>query len=213
MTRTSLSALSYRARLQRTRRRRIAGAAAAAILAAAVAVPTLSWAHAVVFPKTSTLGAYERYVLRVPNEKAVATTRVELRFPAGVRVTSFADVPGWQLEVVTDSAKAITAAIWTGTLPPQRFVEFPFVAVNPKTDARLEWPAYQTYADGQRVEWTGPEGSKSPASATMVAAAAAAPGAPAQEGGGVTRWLPWAALVISLVSLGLAMRKPDARAA
>jgi uncharacterized protein YcnI len=213
MTRTSLSALSYRASLQRTRRRRIAGAAAAAILAAAVAVPTLSWAHAVVFPKTSTLGAYERYVLRVPNEKAVATTRVELRFPAGVRVTSFADVPGWQLEVVTDSAKAITAAIWTGTLPPQRFIEFPFVAVNPKTDARLEWPAYQTYADGQRVEWTGPEGSKSPASATMVAAAAAAPGAPAQEGGGVTRWLPWAALAISLVSLGLAMRKPDARAA
>jgi len=143
----------------------------------------------------------------------VATTRVELRFPAGVRVTSFADVPGWQLEVVTDSAKAITAAIWTGTLPPQRFIEFPFVAVNPKTDARLEWPAYQTYADGQRVEWTGPEGSKSPASATMVAAAAAAPGARAQDGSGVTRWLPWAALVISLVSLGIAMRKPDARAA
>jgi uncharacterized protein YcnI len=213
MTRTSLSALSYRASLQRARRRRIAGAAAAALLAAAVAVPTLSWAHAVVFPKTSTLGAYERYVLRVPNEKAVATTRVELRFPAGVRVTSFADVPGWQLEIVTDSAKAITAAIWTGNLPAQRFIEFPFVAVNPKTDARLEWPAYQTYADGQRVEWTGPEGSKSPASATMVAAAAAAPGALAQEGGGVTRWLPWAALAISLVSLGFAMRKPDARAA
>jgi uncharacterized protein YcnI len=212
MTRTSLSALSSRASLQRTRRRRIAAAAAAALVGAAVAVPTL-WAHAVVFPKTSTLGAYERYVLRVPNEKAVATTRVELRFPAGVRVTSFADVPGWQLEVVTDSAKAITAAIWTGTLPPQRFIEFPFVAVNPKTDARLEWPAYQTYADGQRVEWTGPEGSKSPASATMIAAAAAAAGGPAQEGGGVTRWLPWAALVISLVSLGLAMRKPDARAA
>ena len=212
MTRTSLSALAYRASLQRTRRWRIAAAAAAALVGAAVAVPTL-WAHAVVFPKTSTIGAYERYVLRVPNEKAVATTRVELRFPAGVRVTSFADVPGWQLEVVTDSAKAITAAIWTGTLPPQRFIEFPFVAVNPKTDARLEWPAYQPYADGQRVEWTGPEGSKSPASATMVAAAAAAPGAPAQEGGGVTRWLPWVALVISLVSLGLAMRKPDARAA
>ena len=212
MTRTSLSALAYRASLQRTRRRRIAAAAAAALVGAAVAVPTL-WAHAVVFPKTSTLGAYERYVLRVPNEKAVATTRVELRFPAGVRVTSFADVPGWQLEVVTDSAKAITAAIWTGTLPPQRFIEFPFVAVNPKTDARLEWPAYQTYADGQRVEWTGPEGSKSPASATMVAAAAAAPGAPTQEGGGVTRWVPWAALVISLVSLGIPMRKPDARAA
>lgn len=194
---------------QRTRRRRVVIAGFATFIAAVVAWPTLSWAHAVVFPKQSTLGAYERYVLRVPNEKAVATTRVELHFPAGVRVTSFAEVPGWQLEVVTDSAKAITAAIWTGTLPPQRFIEFPFVAVNPKTDARLVWPAYQTYADGQRVEWTGPEGSKSPASATTIAATGAAFGG----GAGAGRWIPWAALVISLLSLGLAMRKPETRAA
>jgi uncharacterized protein YcnI len=175
-----------------------------------LAVPALSWAHAVVFPRQSTPGGYEKYVLRVPNEKAVATMKVELRFPAGVRVTSFADVPGWQLEVVTDSANAITAAIWTGTLPAQRFVEFPFVAVNPKTDARLVWPAFQTYADGERVEWTGPEGSKSPASVTVIAAvAAAAP--PAEAGYG--RWLPWVALAISIVSLGLALRKPDPRTA
>ena len=222
MTQAFLSASMLRASMRRTRRRRIAAAAVATLIAGVVAVPTLSWAHAVVFPKSSTPGAYERYVLRVPNEKAVATTRVELHFPAGVRVTSFADVPGWRLEIVTDSAKAITAAIWTGNLPAQRFIEFPFVAVNPKTDAKLEWPAYQTYADGQRVEWTGPEGSKSPASATMIAAAgpaAGAPGAPGepaalvQENGGVTRWVPWVALVISLVSLGLAMRKPDSRTA
>jgi uncharacterized protein YcnI len=185
----------------------LAAAGTAAILA--VAVPTLSWAHAVVFPRQSTTGSYEKYVLRVPNEKAVATTRVEIHFPAGVRVTSFADVPGWQLEVVTDSAKAITAAIWTGNLPPERFVEFPFVAVNPKTDAKLEWPAYQTYADGERVEWTGPEGSKRPASVTTIGAAAA----DASGGGGFVRWMPWVALVLSLVSLGLAMRKPEARPA
>ena len=185
----------------------VTGVATVAI--AAALLPTMSWAHAVVFPKASAPGAYEKYVLRVPNEKAVATTRVELRVPAGVRVTSFADVPGWQLEVVMDSAKAITAAIWTGSLPPQRFVEFPFVAVNPKTDTRIEWPAFQTYADGERVEWTGPEGSKSPASVTTVAAAPAATSAGAE--GGVTRFLPWVAIVLSLVSLGLAMRKPEAR--
>jgi hypothetical protein len=110
---------------------------------------------------------------------------------------------------VTDSAKAITAAIWTGTLPPQRFVEFPFVAANPKTDTKLEWPAYQTYADGERVEWTGPEGSKRPASVTTIGAANTASGGT----GGFVRWLPWVALVLSLVSLGLAMRKPEARPA
>jgi uncharacterized protein YcnI len=208
MRRGSLG-LSTRSQLARARRRRIVLASVATVVAAVVAVPTLAWAHAVVYPKTSTTGGYEKYVLRVPNEKAVATTRVELHFPAGLRVTSFAEVPGWQLQVLTDSAKAITAAIWTGTLEPQRFIEFPFVAANPKTDTKLDWPAYQTYADGERVEWTGPEGSKRPASVTTIGAAASAAGI----GGGFTHWLPWVALVLSLVSLGLAMRKPDARAA
>jgi len=194
----------------RARRRRIVLFSLATLAAGAGAVPTLSWAHAVVYPKQSTTGSYEKYVLRVPNEKAVATTRVELHFPAGLRVTSFAEVPGWQLEIVMDSAKAITAAIWTGTLPPQRFIEFPFVAANPKTDTKLEWPAYQTYADGERVEWTGPEGSKQPASVTTIGAAA---GSASAGQSGYVRWLPWAALVLSLVSLGLAMRKPDPRPA
>jgi uncharacterized protein YcnI len=158
-----------------------------------------------VFPKTSNTGAYEKYVLRVPNEKAVATTKVEIHFPAGLRVTSFADVPGWKLEVTTDSAKAIVGATWTGTLEPQRFIEFPFVAANPKTDTKLEWPAFQTYADGERVEWTGPEGSKRPASVTTVGAAAGG------SGGATGKWLPWVAVVISVVSLGIAMRKPETK--
>lgn len=175
------------------------------LAALAVLVPTLAFAHAVVFPRQSTRGAYEKYVLRVPNEKGVPTTRVEIRFPAGVRVTSFADVAGWQLEVVTDSVQNIVAAVWTGTLPPQRFVELPFVAVNPKSDAQLAWPVYQTYADGERVEWTGPEGSKSPASVTTIGAAAGG------IGGAWSAWVPWVALLLALVSLGLAMRKSEAR--
>jgi len=199
MTRASLASLQ-RTRLARARRRRVALACIATALAAAVALPTLSWAHAVVYPKTSSTGAYEKYVLRVPNEKAVATTRVELHFPAGLRVTSFAEVPGWQLQVVTDSAKAITAAIWTGTLEPQRFIEFPFVAANPKADTKLEWPAYQTYADGERVEWTGDVGSKRPASVTTLGNQ--------DTGGGASRWVSWAALLLALVSLGLALSRP-----
>ena len=198
-------------------RSRLILAAVAAVASAVAVLPTLSWAHAVVFPKTSTTGGYEKYVLRVPNEKAVATTKVEIHFPAGLRVTSFADVAGWKLEVLTDSAKAITGAIWTGNLPPQRFAEFPFVAANPKTDTKLEWPAYQTYADGEKVEWTGPEGSKSPASVTTIAAApvtaaAASPAPPAPTGTNVPRWLPWTAFALSIVSLVLAVRKPASNA-
>jgi uncharacterized protein YcnI len=176
--------------------------AACGAIAVALLVPVIAFAHAVVFPRSSTPGAYERYMLRVPNEKAVATTRVELRVPADVKVNSFADVPGWQLEVLRDSAQRITGAVWTGTLPPSRFVEFPFVAVNPKSSAKIQWPAVQTYADGQVVEWSGPEGSKTPASVTTIAAAAAS------GGGSAPLWMSGAALLLSVISLGLAIRKP-----
>lgn len=166
-------------------------------------LPSIASAHAVVFPRTSAPGAYEKYVLRVPNEKTVATTRVEIRFPADVRVISFADVPGWTLQVQTDSTHRITGAVWTGTLPPQRFVELPFIAVNPKTDAHLTWPTYQTYSDGERVEWTGPEDGKTPASSTTIEA----------EHGATSSGIPWLAgiaLALALISLGLVLRRPGA---
>lgn len=174
--------------------------AAVVCAVATLAVPVLAFAHAVVFPRTSAPGAYERYVLRVPNEKTSATTRVEIRFPNGARVTAFEDVAGWQLEVLTDSAKRIVGAVWTGSLAPQRFVEFPFMAANPKEGGKLVWPAYQTYADGERIEWTGEEGSKRPASVTTLA----------REGrfGASTNVVGWAALALAVVSLGLVMRRP-----
>jgi hypothetical protein len=101
--------------------------------------------------------------------------------------------------VLTDSAKRIVGAVWTGSLPPQRFVELPFVAANPKANARLVWPSYQTYADSQVVEWTGAEGSKTPASVTTIETTRAANAA--------TPWVSWAALAVALVSLALALRR------
>ena len=130
---------------------------------------------------------------------AQSPTRVELRFPAEVRVTAFEDVAGWQLQVLTDSAKRIIGAVWTGSLPPQRFVEFPFVAANPRNNAKLVWPAYQTYADSEHVEWTGAEGSKTPASVTTIEGTRAT-NAP-------TPWVSWAALALALASLALALRR------
>lgn len=182
------------------RRRLVLPFAAVAVLA----LPTFVLAHAVVFPRESAPGAYEKYVLRVPNEKAIATTKVELRFPSEVRVVSFADVAGWSLAVETDSAKRIVGAVWTGTLPPERFVELPFVAVNPRDDATITWPAYQTYADGERVEWTGPVDAKTPASVTVIRQAG-----PRDGGGaaGAALWVAIAGLVLALVSLGLVLRR------
>lgn len=56
--------------------------------------------------------------------------------------------------------------------------------------------------DGERVDWTGPEDSKRPASATTLDADSGA--------GGMTKIVAIAALVVSLLSLGLALRPKTA---
>jgi uncharacterized protein YcnI len=184
-----------------THRRRIrAGATlrvAGVVVVLTLVVRAIALAHAVVYPKTSTTGAFERYVIRVPNERKVATTHVEMQFPSGVRVSSFEDVSGWEIQVTRDTAQRIVGAAWSGSLPPERFVELPFVAANPKTATEIRWPVIQTYADGERVEWTGPAGSKRPASSTTIAATAAIT---------VGSWIAPVALALSLVSLGLSLR-------
>lgn len=173
------------------------------VLLALLAVPSIAFAHAVVFPKTSTPGAYEKYVLRVPNERDVPTLRVELHFPTGLRVVSLADVPGWKLEVLRDSAQAITGAVWTGVLPKERFVEFPFVAVNPKDSTSLAWPTYQTYSNGERVEWTSPDtASKTPISTTRIADVAVVPIKVSRT----SLYIAIVALAFALTALGVAIR-------
>lgn len=170
---------------------------------AALIIPAVALAHAVVYPKISRPGAYEKYVLRVPNERDVPTTRVELHFPEGLRVVSFSDVPGWKLEVLRDSAQRITGAVWTGVLPKERFIEFPFVAVNPKDSTSLAWPTYQTYEGGERVEWTSPDtAAKTPASTTVIAEESR----PAVSVSRTSLYLSVAALLFALTALGVALR-------
>jgi uncharacterized protein YcnI len=172
------------------------------IVAGILVAPSILFAHAVVFPKTSAPGAYEKYVLRVPNERDVPTLKVELHFPQGLRVVSFGDVPGWKLQVLTDSAQRVMGAVWTGVLPKERFVEFPFVAVNPKDSTSLFWPTYQTYEGGERVEWTGPDSSKTPVSSTIVSDPAAVPAKVSRT----SLYMSVVALLFALTALGVALR-------
>ena len=166
-----------------------------AVVLAALLVPAIAFAHAVVYPAKSPPGAYERYVLRVPNEKDVPTTRVEISFPPGVRVISFAEVQGWTLAVARDTADEITSATWTGTLLPERFVELPFVAVNPRDADTIVWPVFQSYADGERFAWTGDAESNQPASRTVIAA----------DSSSSPDYLGWAALATAVLALGVAV--------
>jgi uncharacterized protein YcnI len=173
------------------------------IVVALLLVSSVAWARAVVFPSRSTPGAYEKYVLRIPNERDVPTVRVELHFPTALRVVSFGDVPGWKLQVLTDTAQQITGAVWTGTLPKDRFVEFPFVAVNPKDSSSLSWPTYQTYSSGERVEWTSPDtASKTPVSSTLITDTTTPPIRVSRT----SLYISLAALLFALTALGVALR-------
>ena len=172
------------------------------LLFAMLVAPSMVFAHAVVLPKASTPGANEMYVLRVPNERDVPTLKVEIRFPEGLRGVSFGDVPGWKLQVLTDSIQRVTGAVWTGILPRERFVEFPFIAVNPKDSATLNWPTYQTYEGGERVEWTGPDSSYTPVSSTLVSNPAVVPIKVSRT----SLYVSLIALLFALTALGVALR-------
>jgi uncharacterized protein YcnI len=180
------------------------GSARVFLALAAILIPAVALAHAVVYPKISRPGAYEKYVLRVPNERDAPTIRVELHFPEGLRVVSFGDVAGWKLEVLSDTAQRITGAVWTGVLPKERFIEFPFVAVNPKDNTSLSWPTYQTYEGGERVEWTSPDtATKTPVSSTLIDGDSSAGGKPSNT----SLIVSCVALSVALTAMGIAVRK------
>src|SRR6185436_12919266 len=163
-----------------------------------------AFGHATVSPKTSAAGGRERYTIRVPNERMVPTTRVEITFPPAIRVTSFYETPGWKLEIVRDSAKRIAGAIWTGSLAPERTVEFSFGGVNPKDPTEIHWPILQKYDDGEDANWVGPVGSDRPASVTVIsapAAAAAVDTTSSKAPAGPSPWISYAALGLSVISL------------
>jgi uncharacterized protein DUF1775 len=174
------------------------------VLVSLAFVSSIAWARVVVFPATSTPGAYEKYSLRIINERDVPTLRVEIRFPTGLRVISFGDVPGWKVRVLADSAQRVTGAIWTGVLEKQHFVEFPFLAVNPKEGTTLTWPTFQTYQGGERMEWTSPDTtSKNPVATTLLSEASPPPPIKVSR---TSLYLSIIALALALTSLGVALR-------
>lgn len=141
----------------------------AAVLALALA--GAASAHVTVEPREATANAFQRYLVRVPTEKDVPTVKVRLEFPSEVTVSRFLPKAGWQREVEKDSAGKIVAVTWSGgRIAPDEFEEFGFLARNPANPGKIAWKAYQTYEDGEIVEWTGPEGSDKPASVTTIKA-------------------------------------------
>jgi Domain of unkown function (DUF1775) len=127
-----------------------------------------AFAHIRILPAESAAGARERYTMRVPNEKQVATTRIEGEFPAGVNIYDFEFKPGWKIEFKKDAKGKIVGAVWTGTVVPYEFVEFGMLGLNDKEASSLVWKFVQYYEDGTKEEFTGPPGSRLPSPVTAL---------------------------------------------
>jgi uncharacterized protein YcnI len=138
--------------------------------AAAVLTAQFALAHIRIAPTESTYGIREKYTMRVPNERKVASIRVEGDFPAGLTVYDFEFKPGWKIEFKKDEKGKIIGATWTGRMEPYEFEEFGMLAINPKDGGDLVWKFVQYYEDGSKEEFTGPVGSFRPSPVTKLKA-------------------------------------------
>ena len=133
-------------------------------------------AHVTIQPPEEVIGAFARFVVRVPTEREDAsTTKIEVQFPP-LAFVSFMDVPGWErtvemqtldepLEVFGEELTEVVGTVtWEGgEIEPGEFQEFGFSARMPEEVTTLEFPAIQTYDSGEVVRWIGPPDSEEPA--------------------------------------------------
>jgi len=135
----------------------------------------LASAHIRIFPTESTLGAREKYTMRVPNEKQVGSNKIEGEFPAELQIYDFEFKAGWKIDFKKDDKGRIIGATWTGKIQPYEFVEFGMLGINPKQGSNLTWKFIQYYDDGTKEEFTGPVGSRYPSPVVTLKTAPPAP--------------------------------------
>ena len=125
-------------------------------------------AHVVVSPEEVPAGEYEKLTVAVPTEREVPTTQIRVEVQEGFEVLGVRPEPGWDYDFEED-AGTITAVTWSGgNIEPREFQEFTIQTRTPEEGGEFAWNAFQTYENGEVVEWTGPEGSEEEASLVRV---------------------------------------------
>jgi uncharacterized protein YcnI len=147
------------------RRRRLLAILAATAGTLTVAGPAL--AHAIVSPSVVPAKESQQLTLSVPTEEEGQTTnKIVLTVPDGVAVDSFEAEPGWTRTVkATGSGEdaVVNTITWSGgKVPTDEDAVFRFNAsvTSAKT---VEFQVRQYYSDGTVVDWSGAEGSDTPA--------------------------------------------------
>jgi uncharacterized protein YcnI len=179
----------------------------------------VAWAHVVVTPDEVPADDYQVLTVRVPTERDdVPTTEIRVEVPEGFTVAGVQPVPGWE-SAFEEQGGIVTAITWSGgEIQSREFQEFPMQVRTPPETGEYTWMAFQTYEDGEVVEWVGPpedpaaeeageEPPEEPASVVAVVAAGVAGDEPApapKEGPASTPEVGIAASPIaSYIALGL----------
>lgn len=143
------------------------------VLLLSIGFAGLASAHVTVQPKEAPAGSYQVFTVRVPSEKDAATTQVKVAIPDGVNISRFEPKPDWTYEVEKGAEDKIVSVTWKATgsgLGATEFGEFRMQGKIADDAKELSWKAYQTYSDGEVVEWTGAPDADKPASVTTVTA-------------------------------------------
>lgn len=132
-------------------------------LASGLLGATAAAAHVSVQPTTATAGGYQVLRFGVGHGcDGKATTALRIDIPAGTSTARPQPKPGWTLRVETAPDGAISAFVWRGRLPADRFDEFLILAKLPAKEGPLAFPATQSCGNVETrwVEDVGPEGAR-----------------------------------------------------
>lgn len=144
------------------------------VLLFTIGFASLASAHVTVQPNEAPAGSYQVFTVRVPSEKDAATTQVKVAIPDGVNVSRFEPKADWTYEIEKGAEDKFVSVTWKAKgsgLGATEFGEFRMQGKVADDAKELVWKAYQTYSDGEVVEWTGAADSDKPASVTTVTAA------------------------------------------
>jgi uncharacterized protein YcnI len=155
--------------------------AATIALAATLGLPAGAAAHVEFTTERAPAGSDARLTLEVPNERpAAATSRIDIRMPAGVTSVKARALHRWRLQVTKSGNDVrrvtLTAAPSGDELTGAEKGRFGLLVGLPgRPGTTIVFPVLQTYDDGEVVRWIGPEGTSEPAAQLRLTAAKKVP--------------------------------------
>lgn len=127
---------------------------AAVIITASLCTSSAASAHVVVNPNEVVTAKHQTFIVSVPNEKNISTTKLRLIVPDEIATITPTVKSGWTITTEKDQTGKLKSVTWEdGDIPSERRDEFTFSAKTPDEAGDIHWKTYQTYADGTVVAW------------------------------------------------------------